>query len=60
MLQVSRLFLHIFVRQNILTSRRSHPTTTLECWREVNAFKDAVSHVEQVGALTLSITYPLT
>lgn len=27
---------------------RSHPATSLDCWREVNEFKNSVARVEQV------------
>ncbi|KAI0811095.1 hypothetical protein BC629DRAFT_1589840 [Irpex lacteus] len=31
----------------VVTCYKSHPTTTLDCWKEVARFKDAVSGVEQ-------------
>ncbi|KAI0693884.1 hypothetical protein BC835DRAFT_1047823 [Cytidiella melzeri] len=31
----------------VVSCYKSHPSTTLECWREVNQFKNAVTQVEQ-------------
>jgi altered-inheritance-of-mitochondria protein 13 len=31
----------------VVSCYRSHPTTTLDCWREVNEFKASVVHAEQ-------------
>ena len=36
----------------VLTShRRSHPTSSLDCWREVTEFKNSVAKVEQVSSI---------
>lgn len=31
----------------VVSCYKSYPATTLDCWREVNAFKDAVTDIEQ-------------
>jgi len=31
----------------VVSCYRSHPTTTLDCWREVDEFKASVFHAEQ-------------
>ncbi|EKM55821.1 uncharacterized protein PHACADRAFT_256713 [Phanerochaete carnosa HHB-10118-sp] len=31
----------------VISCYKSHPTTTLDCWREVNEFKNSVAKVEQ-------------
>lgn len=40
----------------VLHQRRSHPTTVLDCWREVNEFKASVAQAEQVQVFQFFIS----
>lgn len=46
----------VSVPQNVDVNYRSHPTTSLDCWREVHEFKNAVASVEQVSTLAHILT----
>lgn len=55
------VFTIILPQHSILIARhRSHPKTTLECWREVNEFKASVAQAEQVRPLPVEYCEILT